>query len=279
MGPHCDDGSGDDDSDDEEDCIGGGGGGDPSWASDPDQPVPCTQNCPPDPNSPYGDCGGPCVPFSYLTVVGNSVCVTDVTYSTEVSDGYSYSVANLTQTCMNAPDSNPSNTCPVWGCSVSFGPPGPSLHMRSYRPPQQIASSPPSGPSYATAYAACNAQATQDNNGMADTSNAAWNNTLYTRSGGGNYTYYAATKGGTYGGAISTLGSWGSLAAERNACMAAHGYPYGARAVLRSRKEWLKDVNERQRNLVFPDTLRNEMRFWRNLGSGAEDLRRRRPSG
>ncbi len=42
--------------------------------------------------------------------------------------------------------------------------------------------------------------------------------------------------------------------------------------MLRSRKEWLKDVNERQRNLVFPDTLRNEMRFWRNLGSGAGRL-------
>ena len=30
--------------------------------------------------------------------------------------------------------------------------------------------------------------------------------------------------------------------------------------------EWLQDINERQRNLVFPDTLQNETRFWRNIG-------------
>ncbi len=29
---------------------------------------------------------------------------------------------------------------------------------------------------------------------------------------------------------------------------------------------WLKDIEERQRNIVFPDTLRNSGRFWQNLG-------------
>ena len=31
------------------------------------------------------------------------------------------------------------------------------------------------------------------------------------------------------------------------------------------REEWLRDIDERQRNSVFPDTARNEARFWRNL--------------
>jgi hypothetical protein len=31
-------------------------------------------------------------------------------------------------------------------------------------------------------------------------------------------------------------------------------------------EEWLRDVEARQRNVVFPDTLGNETRFWRNLG-------------
>lgn len=29
--------------------------------------------------------------------------------------------------------------------------------------------------------------------------------------------------------------------------------------------EWLRDVEARQRNIVFPDTLNNETRGWRNL--------------
>jgi hypothetical protein len=29
---------------------------------------------------------------------------------------------------------------------------------------------------------------------------------------------------------------------------------------------WLTDVRDRQRNLVFPDTARNEGLFWRNVG-------------
>jgi hypothetical protein len=32
--------------------------------------------------------------------------------------------------------------------------------------------------------------------------------------------------------------------------------------------EWLRDVDARQRNVVFPDTVQNEARFWRNLGKG-----------
>jgi hypothetical protein len=32
-----------------------------------------------------------------------------------------------------------------------------------------------------------------------------------------------------------------------------------------SNKEWLHDVEMRQRNIVFPDTMKNEARFWRNL--------------
>jgi hypothetical protein len=31
--------------------------------------------------------------------------------------------------------------------------------------------------------------------------------------------------------------------------------------------QWLKDIEERQRNIVFPDTLRNSGRFWQNLGT------------
>jgi len=31
------------------------------------------------------------------------------------------------------------------------------------------------------------------------------------------------------------------------------------------RDRWLEDVNNRQRNVVFPDTVQNEARFWRNL--------------
>ena len=28
---------------------------------------------------------------------------------------------------------------------------------------------------------------------------------------------------------------------------------------------WLQDIEARQRNVVFPDTVQNEARFWRNL--------------
>ncbi|HXO34043.1 MAG TPA: hypothetical protein VN901_16965 [Candidatus Acidoferrales bacterium] len=36
----------------------------------------------------------------------------------------------------------------------------------------------------------------------------------------------------------------------------------------KQREEWLRDVEARQRNVVFPDTVQNEARFWRNLGKG-----------
>lgn len=36
----------------------------------------------------------------------------------------------------------------------------------------------------------------------------------------------------------------------------------------KDRDEWLRDIDARQRNIVFPDTLQNEARFWRNLYTG-----------
>lgn len=36
----------------------------------------------------------------------------------------------------------------------------------------------------------------------------------------------------------------------------------------RKQEEWLRDVYDRQRNTVFPDTAANEARFWRNLFNG-----------
>ena len=32
-------------------------------------------------------------------------------------------------------------------------------------------------------------------------------------------------------------------------------------------EEWERDIGARQRNVVFPDTVQNEARFWRNLGN------------
>jgi H+/Cl- antiporter ClcA len=40
----------------------------------------------------------------------------------------------------------------------------------------------------------------------------------------------------------------------------------------REREEWLRDLNDRQRNIVFPDTAANEARFWRNLFNGTRTL-------
>jgi len=34
----------------------------------------------------------------------------------------------------------------------------------------------------------------------------------------------------------------------------------------------LRDIDSRQRNVVFPDTLQNEGRFWRNLWASKESL-------
>jgi hypothetical protein len=38
------------------------------------------------------------------------------------------------------------------------------------------------------------------------------------------------------------------------------------------RDEWLRDVDARQRNVVFPGTAQNEARFWRNIISGKRHL-------
>lgn len=40
----------------------------------------------------------------------------------------------------------------------------------------------------------------------------------------------------------------------------------------RSREEWVRDIDSRQRNIVFPDTVDNEGRFWRNVVSGKRKL-------
>jgi hypothetical protein len=39
-----------------------------------------------------------------------------------------------------------------------------------------------------------------------------------------------------------------------------------------SKDEWLRDIDARQRNVVFPDTAQNEGRFWRNILSGKRSL-------
>lgn len=33
------------------------------------------------------------------------------------------------------------------------------------------------------------------------------------------------------------------------------------------RDDWMRDVEQRQRNIVFPDTAANEARFWRGLSA------------
>jgi hypothetical protein len=35
-----------------------------------------------------------------------------------------------------------------------------------------------------------------------------------------------------------------------------------------NRDRWMHDIEARQRNVVFPNTVENETRFWRNLGTG-----------
>jgi hypothetical protein len=35
----------------------------------------------------------------------------------------------------------------------------------------------------------------------------------------------------------------------------------------KQREQWLQDIQDRQRNIVFPQTLANETRLWRNLGT------------
>jgi hypothetical protein len=34
----------------------------------------------------------------------------------------------------------------------------------------------------------------------------------------------------------------------------------------KQREQWTQDVSNRQRSVVFPQTLANEVRFWRNIG-------------
>src|SRR5579863_1360231 len=37
-------------------------------------------------------------------------------------------------------------------------------------------------------------------------------------------------------------------------------------------QEWREDVDASQRNVIFPDTVRNEGRLWRNLRDGKQKL-------
>lgn len=51
------------------------------------------------------------------------------------------------------------------------------------------------------------------------------------------------------------------------------GCPDLGRLGMRKRREaWQQDINARQRNVVFPDTVQNEGRFWRNLASEKQKL-------
>ena len=38
------------------------------------------------------------------------------------------------------------------------------------------------------------------------------------------------------------------------------------------KNDWLRDIDSRQRNVVFPDTIQNEGRFWRNAWAGKDSL-------
>jgi hypothetical protein len=39
-----------------------------------------------------------------------------------------------------------------------------------------------------------------------------------------------------------------------------------------NRDQWMHDIEARQRNIVFPNTVENETRFWRNLGTGPSNI-------
>jgi hypothetical protein len=45
-------------------------------------------------------------------------------------------------------------------------------------------------------------------------------------------------------------------------------YPASDMTNRHKRDQWLQDIEASQRNIVFPDTVQNEARFWRNLGKG-----------
>jgi len=38
------------------------------------------------------------------------------------------------------------------------------------------------------------------------------------------------------------------------------------------KNEWLRDLDARQRNVIFPDTAHNEGRLWRNIWAGKKSL-------
>jgi len=40
----------------------------------------------------------------------------------------------------------------------------------------------------------------------------------------------------------------------------------------RHKGEWLRDIDARQRNIVFPETAENDGRFWRSIVSGTKSL-------
>jgi hypothetical protein len=44
------------------------------------------------------------------------------------------------------------------------------------------------------------------------------------------------------------------------------------RGTSKGQEEWEQDISARQRNIVFPDTVQNEGRFWRNLATGKQKL-------
>lgn len=40
----------------------------------------------------------------------------------------------------------------------------------------------------------------------------------------------------------------------------------------KDQEQWMRDIELRQRNIVFPDTANNSARFWRNVIEGHQDL-------
>jgi hypothetical protein len=44
------------------------------------------------------------------------------------------------------------------------------------------------------------------------------------------------------------------------------------RGISKGQEDWEQDISARQRNIVFPDTVQNEGRFWRNLATGKQKL-------
>lgn len=40
----------------------------------------------------------------------------------------------------------------------------------------------------------------------------------------------------------------------------------------KDQEQWMRDIELRQRNIVFPDTANNQARLWRNVIDGHQDL-------